>query len=51
MFFKARQCLTIVLVLSLLIPMHVAKSGYAAGRPKIAFQLHERRRQRNLRDG
>ncbi len=37
MFFKARRCLTAVLVLSLLISMCLAKSVYAAGRPKIAF--------------
>ena len=35
--FKARRCLTVVLVLSLLISTHIANSGYAAGRPKIAF--------------
>ena len=37
MFFNTRRYLTVALVLSLLIPMHIAKSGYAAGRPKIAF--------------
>ncbi len=37
MFFKTRRCLTVVFVLSLLIPMHIDKNGYAAGRPKIAF--------------
>ena len=37
MFFKARRCLTVALVLSLLISMHIVKSGYATGRPKIAF--------------
>ncbi len=37
MFFKTRRCLTVALVLSLLIPMHIAKSGYTAGRTKIAF--------------
>ena len=37
MFFKVRRCLTVALVLSMLISMHIVKSGYAAGRPKIAF--------------
>ena len=37
MSFKVRRFLTAVLVLSLLIHIHMAKSGYAAGRPKIAF--------------
>ena len=37
MSFKARRFLTAALVISLLIQMHIAKSGYAAGRPKIAF--------------
>ena len=37
MIFKARRYLTAVLVLSLLMLMHVAESGYAAWRPKIAF--------------
>ena len=37
MFFKVRRCLTVVLVLALLLSMHIARSGYAAGRPKIAF--------------
>ena len=35
--FNASRCLTVVLVLALLISMHIANSGYAAGRPKIAF--------------
>ena len=37
MFFEARRFLTAAIVISLLIPMHIANSGYAAGRPKIAF--------------
>ena len=37
MSFKARRFLTAVLVLALLLSMHIARSGYAAGRPKIAF--------------
>ena len=35
--FKARRLAATALVVSLLIPMHIAKSGYASGRPKIAF--------------
>ena len=35
--FKARRCLTAVLVLALLLSMHIARSGYASRRTKIAF--------------
>ncbi|MDE0300607.1 MAG: DUF5050 domain-containing protein [Candidatus Poribacteria bacterium] len=35
--FKAGRCLTVALILSLLIPMHIAERGFAAGRPKIVF--------------
>ena len=34
---KAVRCSTVVLVLSLLISLRLANSGYAAGRPRIAF--------------
>ena len=37
MFFRARRCLTAAFVLFLLIQMHVTESGYAVGKPKIAF--------------
>ena len=37
MSFTARRFLTTMLVVSVLIQMQFAKSGYAAGRPKIAF--------------
>ncbi|MDE0300609.1 MAG: LpqB family beta-propeller domain-containing protein [Candidatus Poribacteria bacterium] len=37
MSFKAGRLAATALVISLLIPMHIPKSGYAIGRPKIAF--------------
>ena len=37
MLFKARRGLTALIPLALLISVHMASSGYAAGRPKIAF--------------
>ena len=37
MIFKARRFLTAALVISLIIHIHMAKNGYAAGKPKIAF--------------
>ena len=37
MSFRTRPFLTAAHVISLLIQMHIAKSGFAAGRPKIAF--------------
>ena len=37
MLFKVRRSLGAALIVSVFIQMHVAESGYAAGRPKIAF--------------
>ena len=37
MLFKIRRSLGAALILSVFIQMHAAESGYAAGRPKLAF--------------
>ena len=37
MIFKVRRFLGAALVVSVFIQMHIANSGYATGRPKIAF--------------